>query len=409
MAFDVAITVIGGVVLVIGLFSGWLRQSAVSEHMLALVAGVVLGPAVLGWLEPQRWGDERQMMELVARLTMAVGLMGVAMRLPPRFLRRHVPSMLVILGPVMLAMWLVGGGLTQAVLGVGWLAALLIGAALTPTDPVLASAIVVGPFAERHLPEGVRETISAESGANDGLAVVFVMLPVLLLTESTGAALGLWAVQVMLWEVLGAVAIGAGLGYAAGRLLKWAERHHTIEQTSLLAYSLALSLVVLGLGDLVNSNGILAVFVAGRAFAGVVTVHERNEEERVQDAVNRFFLLPIFVFFGMVLPWGAWRELGWAVVALAVLLVVLRRLPAVWAMRRWMGVVRDGREAVLLGWFGPMGVAAIYYALHVERQVGPLASEVVWPVVSLVVAVSVVVYGVTAAPVTRWLSRERGV
>ncbi len=408
MSFDLAITVIGSIVLMIGLFSGRLRQSPVSEHMLALAAGVLLGPAALGWLTPQAWGDERQMMEVVARLTIAIGLMGAAMRLPRGFFRRHLVPMAMLLGPVMLAMGLVGGALAWAVLGVSWLTALLIGAIAAPTDPVLANSIVVGRFAQRYLPAHLRQTITAESGANDGLAIALVMLPVLLLTHSAPAALGWWSLHVIVWQVLGAIVIGALLGHAAGRLLEWAERRHTIEQTSLLAYSLALSLVALGLADLVASNGILAVFVAGRAFVAVVTVHERHEEERVQETVNRFFLLPIFVFLGLVLPWQAWRELGPAVLVLTALVLALRRLPAMWLMRRRIRLVHGRREALVLGWFGPMGVAALFYALHVEAHLGELAAEVLWPVACLLVVGSVVVHGVTAAAVTRSFRTQPG-
>lgn len=404
MAVDVAITVIGLVVLLVGLFSGPVRQSPVSEAMLALAAGVLLGPQVLGWLEPQAWGDEHRIMELVARLTIAIGVMGVALGLPRGFFRRHLTTMGLILGPVMIGMWLIGSGLAAAVLGVGWLTALLIGAIVTPTDPVLANSIVTGKLAERHLPVHLRETIAAESGANDGLALLLVMLPVLLLTHSPVGALGAWMVHVLLWQVLGAILIGALLGWAAGRLLEWAERRDTIEQTSLLAYSLALSLVVLGFSELIGSNGILAVFAAGRGFVAVVSVRERHEEERIQEAVYRFFLLPIFVFLGLVLPWEAWEAMGWPLAVLVALILLLRRLPVVWLLHRRIRLLKRPEDARFAGWFGPIGVAALFYALHVEQYVdiAPL-----WPVASLTVVGSIVLHGITAPPLTKRMSKAQ--
>ncbi len=114
-----------------------------------------------------------------------------------------------------------------------------------------------------------------------------------------------------------------------------------MEQTSFLAYTLALSLVVLGGAKLLGSDGILAVFVAGLALDRAVSEIDRAEEERVQEAVNRFFILPIFVLLGLTIPWEGWVELGWAGLLLALAVLVLRRLPAVLALKPLLGREED--------------------------------------------------------------------
>ncbi len=116
---------------------------------------------------------------------------------------------------------------------------------MTPTDPVVASAIVTGGTAERNLPARLRHTISAESGFNDGLALPFVLLPVLLLMRPPEEALSHWLTHTILWEVAAGAAVGALIGYVAARALRWAEAKETMEHTSLLTVSLALSLTVL--------------------------------------------------------------------------------------------------------------------------------------------------------------------
>src|SRR5918997_5939828 len=137
------------------------------------------------------------------------------------------------------------------------------GAVVTPTDPVGSSTIVTGDLAEKNLPDRVRYSLSAESGANDGLAYPFVFLPILLLSRPPEEALSHWLTHTLLWEVGVAVVFGVLIGYGAGRLLEWAHGKGSMEQTSFLAYTLALSLVVLGGAKLLGSDGILAVFVAG--------------------------------------------------------------------------------------------------------------------------------------------------
>ncbi len=115
-----SITAIGSVVLLLGLFSEPVRRKPVSEPLLTLLLGVILGPAILGWITPAQWLDDpmRLLME-AARLTVAIGLMGVALRLPGRYFVKHWRSLVMLLGPVMILMWLAGGLLSWGLLGIG--------------------------------------------------------------------------------------------------------------------------------------------------------------------------------------------------------------------------------------------------------------------------------------------------
>ncbi|CAN5733869.1 hypothetical protein BH18ACT11_BH18ACT11_11740 [soil metagenome] len=101
----------------------------------------------------------------------------------------------------------------------------------------------------------------------------------------------------------------------------------------------------------------------------------------------------------MALPWGAWLELGWAGLLLVGAVLLLRRLPAVLALRRLLGPLRPkGKDVLFLGWFGPVGAAALYYAAFSLRETG---IEAAWTVRSLVICASVLVHGVTATPLTK--------
>jgi len=398
MELNIALAAVGTLVLFLGLFSSPIRQSLLSEPLIALLVGVLLGPNAFGLLDPAGWGKQKTILEQAARLTLAIGLMGVALRLPDRFIFRNWRSLAVLLGLVMPMMWLASGLLVYLILGLPFWVSLLIGAVVTPTDPVISSTIVMGKAAEQNLPGRIRHTLSAESGANDGLAYPFVFLPILLLTRPPGEALAHWFVRTILWEVGAAVLFGALLGYAAGRILEWAEARHTIEKTSLLAYTLALSLVALGAGKLLSTDGILVVFVAGVAFDTAVSSGERKEEEQIQEAVNQFFTLPIFVLLGLTLPWREWLGLGWGGAILAVAVLLLRRLPAVLVLKPWVGRLQSTQDALFLGWFGPIGVAALYYANLALHHMG---IKEIWVVSSLIVVASILVHGVTAAPLTK--------
>jgi sodium/hydrogen antiporter len=396
----VSLAAVGGLLLLLGVLGGPLKErTPVSEPLIALLAGVLIGPAALGLLDLADLGNETLILEQAALVTLGIALVGVALRLPVGYASGNWRLLVVLLGILMPLMWIVSGLLVYLILGLPFWVSVLIGAIITPTDPVVASSIVTGGVAERNLPSSLRCAISAESGFNDGLALPFVVLPLLMLTEPPGEVLGHWLTHTILLEIVAGAVVAALMGYAAGKTLRWAESKETMERTSLLTVSLALSLTVLGVTELLHLNGVLAAFVAGLVFNFAGSSDAKESQEEIQEAISRFFDLPIFVVLGMALPWEGWLELGWGGVLLATAVMLLRRLPAVLALRPLLGPLRGKtRDVLFLGWFGPVGAAALYYAAFSLRETG---IEEVWVVGSLVICTSLLVHGVSATPLTK--------
>jgi sodium/hydrogen antiporter len=370
--------------------SRWLDRQPVSEPLLAVVVGVLAGPQVLGVVEVPG-GDGSAALEFVSRVTLAVAMMAIALRYPLSEVRSRVRPVLALLLLVLPMMALTGGALAFLLLGTGVGVALALGAALAPTDPVLASSVVSGAPAERDLPAPLRQVLSIESGANDGLALGYVLVAA---AFASGTALGPSLLEAT-WAVLGAVVIGLATGWGTAKLLHAAERRDEVDPTRELTFSLVLSLATLGLGGLARTADLLAVFVCGLAFNAVTTGAEREAEETIDESVNRFLVLPVFVLLGVAIPWSGWGQVGWAGVAFVVGVLVLRRLPWVLLLRGHVGAP-SGPDAVWLGWFGPVGAAAIFYLTHLDA-LGVL-DPVIWHAGSLVVVASTAVHGVTAGP-----------
>jgi NhaP-type Na+/H+ or K+/H+ antiporter len=314
----------------------------------------------------------------------------VALRYPLRDARSTLRPVLLLLAVAMPLMALLTAGLSALVLGVGLGAAALLGAALCPTDPVLASSVVTGDPAEEDLPARDRQILSLESGANDGLALPLVLAAVALAGTLSGGDAALES----LWQVLGAVVVGLATGWLGGRALRLGAEHGSTDPGPLALFTAVVALTVLGLSGLVHVDGILAVFVCGLAFNGVSTGAERTSDVTIDEAVNRFLVLPLFIGVGAALPWAAWAELGWRGPALAVAVLLLRRLPVLLLLRRPLRL--GWPDAVFLGWFGPIGVSALFYLALEAKRSG--ADPVVLAAGSLVVVASTVVHGVTAAP-----------
>jgi len=400
--FNVLVALLGALILCLSLLSAWLAKSPLPPTLIGLALGVAIGPHALGLLDLEAMGDKASLLEKAARLALGIGLVGVALRVPSEFPRKNWRELLTLIGAGMVLMWIVSTTLVYLILGLPlWMAA-LIGAILTPTDPVAATPIVTGELAEQHIPERIRHAISFESGANDGLGYLFVFLAFLMLTMPAGEALAHWLVTTLLWEVGAATAFGLMLGYLSGKLLRRAEASGAIKQEWRLVYTVALGLLAIGAGKLIHSDEVLVVFATAAAFDQVVNASDRKNEEQGQEAVNRFFAIPIFVLLGSAIPWHGWQQLGWQGPALALAVLLLRRPLTMLALRPLLPGVRSVPDALFMGWFGPIAVAAMYYAAVIEQKLG---EPMIWDVVSLVACASVVAHGISGAPLTRLYGR----
>ncbi|MEU0162248.1 cation:proton antiporter [Streptomyces sp. NPDC006261] len=397
---DVLLTVVGSLALVVAALSRWVQRAPLSAPLLALVTGIAFGPEVLGVLDLPTVLEGHEELHEFSRLLLAISVMAVALRYRFRDVRALTRPATVLLIGAMAAMAVVTTAVSAAALGIGLGAAALLGAALCPTDPVLASSVVSGEPAEKSVSPRTRRLASLESGANDGLALPLVLVAVAIAGPSGGGE----ALLESLRQVLGAAVLGVVAGWLGGKVLSVAERHRTMQSGPLLVYTLLLALLVLGASGLLHVDGVLAVFVAGLAFNATSSWEERRDENKIDEAVNRFIVLPLFVALGAMIPWREWGELGWWRGLLLILgTLLLRRLPVLLALKRPLSLT--WRDALFLGWFGPIGVSALFYLTMEAHRLG--INPTVMAAGTLVVVASTVAHGVTTAPglaLYRWMS-----
>ncbi|WP_447008124.1 cation:proton antiporter [Saccharothrix isguenensis] len=391
-----AATGFAGVLL--ALISRSIRRMPLSEPLVALLLGVVLGPQLLGLLEI---GPELRDPLLLegARLLLAGSVMAAALRFPVTELTsliRPVVLLLLVIMPLAAA----AAGAAALLLGLPLALALLLGTCLSPTDPVLAASVVTGEPAERDLPARVRRLLTTESGANDGLALPLVGLALVSVLPATGFA---DAAARLGWEVVGGVLIGLLLGLSAGWAMRASTRQRSLERGPELVYTLLLAVGVLGVARLAHTDGVLAVFVAGLAYNRLVDQHERGPQDAIDEAVNRYAVIPLFLVLGAVLPWRDWVDFGPAAILFVVALLLVRRLPFILALARPLGL--GWREAVFTGWFGPVGVSALFYLAHSLHE--GVDDPRLFAAGTLAVAVNIVAFGLSAAPGREFYAKSR--
>lgn len=388
---DLLLTAVGALGVLTVTLSQKVRDLPISEPLIALTVGVLLGPRVLAVIDLPTIIEDHALIHEASRVLLSISVTGVALRYPFGALRAQWRGVALLLAIAMPVMALVSTGLAMGILGMSFGVALLLGTAVCPTDPVLASSVVTGEGAENDLPAKDRQLLSFESGANDGLALPLVLIAVAL----AGALSGVGAAVDIAREVVGALVLGAVAGAVGAKALQLGEKHGSSEHGPRLVYTILLALLVLGISGLLKLDGVLAAFTAGVAFNLVGSGSDRRTEVAIDEVVNRYVVLPFFLVLGVMLPWSEWQQLGWPVVLLALAVLVLRRLPVLFALMRPLGV--RAPDAAYLGWFGPVGVSALFYLTLEAARLGAAHHELLAAGTFIVVA-STVAHAVTSSP-----------
>lgn len=395
---DRVLLLAGLALVLLGLSSRLVKRHALSPVVLALGAGVLVGPHVLALIEPETVVPRGELLEQLSRVALALAVFDIALRTRPADLRANRARIAVLLLVLMPAMWLLTSLGASLLLGLPLALALLVGAALTPTDPGVASALVTGILPDRFLPRGVRMSLQVEAGANDGLALPFVVFAGLLATIPEGEVLGRWLVEVA--RQLGtALGVGAVVGLLMRGLTDAAGVERLAEEDWFPLASTGVAVTVLALAHLLGGTGIFAAFVAGLFFSEGMPEGLRQPIHTVHRSVTKVALTVVFLAFGAVLPihrW--WPVLGAAGVAFALWALVVRRLPAGFPALLLTGT--GPISSAFVAWSGPLGVAAIYYLAYIERYRLP-QYERIFLAGSLAVAISVLGHALTSGLAVR--------
>lgn len=440
MSFIGWMAAIGALLLTLALSSAWIRRLPISTAAIYLGVGCVIGPwgfdllpidlnRGAGWLE--------RLTEVAVILSLFVG--GLRLRLP---LTDNAWRAAFRLASILMLASIAGVALF-ATLVLDWHPALavLLGAILAPTDPVLASSVTVGHSQDN---DRLRYALSGEAGLNDGAAFPFVVLGLLLLSTDVGAGeLTRWAVLRLVW----AIPAGLVVGYVLGRLVGSAAIHLRTRNRDTAAPSdfMALALIALSyaLAELIGAWGFLSVFAAGLGLRRtelrtvqsdphpaargrgekhppaetLVAPNIVTEQEIEQPAVAAGVMVAEVFSFGdtlermlevlLVVIVGVSLASHWDVRGVAVAVALFVFIRPLGAALLLMGTPTTQLQRLLLGWFGIRGIGSLYYLAYSMTHGLPDvdASELADITIS-VVAVSIIVHGVSSQPLMQWYERR---
>jgi sodium/hydrogen antiporter len=380
-----------GVLLMAGaLLSGLARRSFLSLAPVFVVAGFVLGQGGLEVLDLDPRSDFVQALAVVALILI---LFRDGLEVEAEMLQKawHLPFRKLVLAMPLTA--LLVAFVCHALTDLDWIESLLVGALLSPTDPVLTSSVVTNP----RVPRVIRHSLNLESGLNDGLA-----LPAVLAFTAAAESRDdfVWW-EFVLQDVLVGAATGLVIAFLASRLMPRGAMAH---QKAL--YGLGVAFAAYGTAVLPpEGNGFIATFVAAIAF-GIWRPDIRECFETRSEDLLEVVKLGVFLVFGAIFTFDILFEDGWAAVAIAAFTLLAARPIAVFVALAGTRQVDTAGKA-FMAWFGPKGVATMTFALFVLGSTAPEAERVVG-IAALTAFVSIIVHGLTDHPGAEWMARRSG-
>ncbi len=391
---EIVLLVLGALLMTGALVAGLVRRSFLSLAALFVVVGFALGQ---GGLEVLEFDARSGFVHDLAVVALIVILFRDGLEVEAEMLQKawHLPfRKLALAMPITGALVAVAAHL---IVGLGWLESCLLGALLSPTDPVLSSSVVTNP----RVPRLVRHSLNLESGLNDGLALPAVLA----FTAALGADDDFVWWEFVVQDVTLGLVFGVVLAWAASKLMPRGRRltdSIPAHAQSLYALGVAFAIYGIAVGLPPEGNGFIAVFT-GAITLGILRPDLRASFEHRADDIVEIVKLGIFVVFGALLTIDGLFTDGWAAVAVVAFTLLLARTVAIWIALAGTGV--DSATKGFMAWFGPKGVATMTFSLFVLGA-GIPEGERIFNLAALCVFTSVLVHGLTDTPGTEWLIRR---
>ncbi len=376
-----------------GLFSRIAEKNYVTGPMVFMAVGILASSLFFGLFDVHH---EMDAVKLVAELALTLVLFIDATMIHKGFLRgpsARISARLLLVGlPLTMLLGTVFGILMFDSAAI--MAIVLMAFILSPTDAALGQAVVKS----EAVPEDIRQSISVESGLNDGIALPPILICMALLGADAGGHEGAWLGFVIKQVTLGPI-VGLVVGAASGWLIQKMSDRGWMEETFQRLSALPIAILAFACAELIGGNGFISAFVAGLSLRVAVTsTGVRHRIQEFGETEGMQFILVVFLIFGLTMVPAAAQYWGWPELIYALAsLTIIRMLPVAIAL---LGTGVDWRTIAFIGWFGPRGIASVLYLLMAVAAIGFTGYEQVMSVIVLTIMISVFAHGISAVPLS---------
>ena len=376
-----------------GLVSRFAERNWITGPMVFMTVGILGSSLAFGFLHvTPDMGPVKLVAELALTLVLFIdatminrdAFVGGSNRIPVRLLLIGLP-LTMIFGTVF-GVWMFDGVSIWAIMLMAFI--------LSPTDAALGQAVVKS----EGVPIQIRQSISVESGLNDGIALPPILIVMALLGAEAGEHEGAWLGFVIKQVTLGPV-VGFAVGFIGGKLMQVTADKGWTEETFQRLSALPLAILAFAFAESVEGNGFIAAFVAGLGLTAAITSQSvKHQVQEFGETEGMQLILVVFLIFGLAMvpaavPYWGIREVVYALASLT----VLRMLPVAISL---IGAKLDWQTITFVGWFGPRGIASVLYLLMAVAAIGIEGHEQVMSVIVLTIMISVFVHGISATPLS---------
>jgi NhaP-type Na+/H+ or K+/H+ antiporter len=395
--------VIGLLLLAVTLGSGWISRLPLSFALIYLVVGILLGPYGFGLVDLR---PDAELLERLAEFVVIVSLFSCGLKMNRPLNPAGWNSTVRLIGLLMPLSIFAVAAIGHWLLGLSWGAAVLMGAILAPTDPVLASEVQLAHTEDR---DELRFGLTSEGGLNDALAFPFVYFGLhWIKDENLDNWFRQWVAVDLIWAIAAGIIMGIIVAKAVVWLSKRSQKRRAIDESMEDFIALGTILLTYSLTEVVNGYGFLAVFVAGI----MVRRDYPDKEKKVSqleftERVERLMEIGTILLLGtLIRVEPVLRFAGPALLVAGLLIFVIRPLGA------WVSTVGNRfhpTTRILFGWFGIRGVGSLYYLSYaygegLENQAG----EIIGWITYITIIISVVLHGISATPMMNWYEKNVG-
>ena len=396
--YILSLLVIGLLLLTVTLGSGWIQRLPLSYSIIYLVVGVLLGSQGWGLIQVK---PDAQFLERLTELVVIVSVFGCGLKINRPLKRESWQSTIRLIGLLMPLSILAITAVGYYGLGLGLGGAVLLGAILAPTDPVLASEVQLAHVSDK---DEVRFALTSEGGLNDSLAFPFVYFGIHAFKDPNwNNWFKNWVAVDLLWAIVMGIVMGILVAKAVVRIDRVLQKIRKADDLMEDFVALSIILLTYSLTELVNGYGFLAVFVAGlvvqRSYYGE---HEKRVAQlEFTEQIEKLLEVTAIVILGTILLFAPMGNYAWQSLLIAALIFFVIRPAGVWLSMLGSNTAKETTS--LMGWFGIRGLGSIYYLTYAlgEGLEGQPAEQISW-IVYTVVVLSIVMHGVTAAPLMAW-------
>jgi NhaP-type Na+/H+ or K+/H+ antiporter len=387
------------------------KRSGISYSIIYVTAGVLIYTLFPGvFPEPDPVAHNNATLRL-SEMVVIISLMGTGIRIDRRFTFKNWATPIKLIFIAMLISIAAAAFLGYHLLGFDIASAVLLGAVLAPTDPVLASDVQVGPPNAGRKSE-TRFSLTAEAGLNDGMAFPFTWLAIIYSLQALGAGggdLGNWFGYHLLYKLIGGMLIGILFGRLSGYLVFRLSEKSSFLKTQDGFLGISLTLLVYGVAELLHVYGFISVFICAYTLRHFEKDHEYHDElHSFTDQAERLLVAVLLILFGGSLVSGILDPLTWKMALFsAIFLFIIRPIAGFFSVA---GSKIHIKEKLAISFFGIRGMGSVFYLAFAFKESKFLFVDELWAIIAFTILLSVFIHGLTATPIMKYLKEniERG-